>query len=590
MRGIVARTVYVVADEPLPGAPSVGLSHAFAVRTAMATALVVLGVAVLLSLQLGLNGELQYVIGTIQAHARGGGTALDTFSSRPIAYRALLGTLAGWLGAWTSADSAHGALEVALRLVGVAAAAGAALVLDRGLSDRLGRIESLAVSGAVGLLLAVPPAWDFLQPEWLASVFTALAVGAALAPRRNLVAIGLAGICLFLVVAVKVSTVPFAGAALLTIWWFDRRRAVFAAVVAGGLGLAWLGWMVFAFPLEWSWLVDLSRLNANSPLRSGFHPRTLIAFVGAIGNKAALDPMIVVLPAAVLTLARLEPTWRRRAIVVASAALFSVLAVAPALEQGEWLLYHLTALPPLAGAVLALAIVRWWRASGRVSAVLIAPLPIIGLAMAGILSEPLPARHPVLVLTTLLAIGVLLAGAAALLPRRLTGWRRHSAGTAAVVGAGVLLSLAPVLAPGAAWAMDGISTPWGNAHWASTSAANDAAEIGLSRRIGRETPVLYLTWGDVPYHMGNPTDCRYPSPIWLQYGIRKPNSLPTRSSSYRDNLACLASPIPRFLVIEPAWFSLESAQAEIRSLIEQTYDCSGVAADRGILICPRRGG
>jgi hypothetical protein len=112
----------------------------------------------------------------------------------------------------------------------------------------------------------------------------------------------------------------------------------------------------------------------------------------------------------------------------------------------------------------------------------------------------------------------------------------------------------------------------------------------LSARIGRDTPVLYLTFGNFNYLMGNPTTCRYPSPQWLQRASRYPRV--RTYPSYADNLRCLTDDQrAKYLVWTPAWFSLAKASPELRSLIASRFDCSPAAqvpAPRGVVVCPAR--
>lgn len=549
----------------------------------------VLLVAILLSLRVGLNGEVQFVFGTLASHEAAGGSFIDTFASRPIAYRLLLAGIGDVLAPLTGAASGHALFEIVLRLLAIAASGGAAFLLRRALEPRVGRVESIAVSVAAALALAFPPAWDFLQPEWVASLLVMLAIPAALLPRRATVAGAISGLVITLAVAVKLGTLPLAPLAILMIWLLDRRRAVAAAVGAVAFGVAWLGIVLLVVPFERDWMLDLSRLNPNSPLRARLNLRDAVDALESLGNQVALVPIIAAAPAALATLARIATRWRERvAIVVAGGAALG-LASSPLIVQAEWILYHLTPVAPVAAGLVAFAAVRWWRATGRLSWVLVVAPAILAVGTTALLSVPTVAdRHPIPAMTTIAAIATALAIVAALAPDRFTGWRPTPFSAALAVGAAALLGLAPVLAPNAAWSLDGRSTPWHTDQWASRSVAQDSRLIALSQAIGRDTPVLYLTWGDVPYHLGNPTDCRYPSPVWLQRGLRARNAFLLDLKSYADNLACLSSPEPRYLILDPSWFPLDQAQAQIRQTVEVTYDCSAAITAAGLEACPRR--
>ena len=114
----------------------------------------------------------------------------------------------------------------------------------------------------------------------------------------------------------------------------------------------------------------------------------------------------------------------------------------------------------------------------------------------------------------------------------------------------------------------------------------DARELrGLSSELGATTPVLYLTYGAVGYNMGNPTDCRYPSPVWFKVAIRDPSV--ERFASYRENVTCLSSPIPRYLILQPGWLDVSKLSPSVRATIDRTYDCSAALHAGGLLACPR---
>ena len=102
---------------------------------------------------------------------------------------------------------------------------------------------------------------------------------------------------------------------------------------------------------------------------------------------------------------------------------------------------------------------------------------------------------------------------------------------------------------------------------------------------GAEVPVTYLTFGEWTYFLGNPTSCRYPSPLFLQR-TRKPARLTT--DSYRENVECLSDPASRWLVRDPSWFRLKPQPQEITAIIQREWDCDAVQQVGELLLCPRR--
>jgi hypothetical protein len=103
---------------------------------------------------------------------------------------------------------------------------------------------------------------------------------------------------------------------------------------------------------------------------------------------------------------------------------------------------------------------------------------------------------------------------------------------------------------------------------------------------GPDVPVTYLTFGDWTYFIGNPTTCRYPSPLFLQrtaYTLRQ-----VGTPSYQENLACLSASGSRWLIWDPSWFSLKRTPASVQAVIANEWDCSAPKAVRELRLCPRR--
>jgi hypothetical protein len=119
----------------------------------------------------------------------------------------------------------------------------------------------------------------------------------------------------------------------------------------------------------------------------------------------------------------------------------------------------------------------------------------------------------------------------------------------------------------------------------------DAALADLGKRLGPDTPVLYLTYGSLNHGIGNPTTCRYPSPLWLQRGALLPR-MRTRPS-YADNLRCLTEDSnARYLIVHNGWFSIARSAPDVQALIDQRFDCSPAAlipAPAPLTVCPARG-
>ena len=102
---------------------------------------------------------------------------------------------------------------------------------------------------------------------------------------------------------------------------------------------------------------------------------------------------------------------------------------------------------------------------------------------------------------------------------------------------------------------------------------------------GPDVAVTYLTFGEWTYFLGNPTSCRYPSPLFLQR-TRKTARLDT--ASYRENLACLSAADSQWLIRDPTWFRMKPQPTEVKDLIAQEWDCEREIKVDELLLCPRR--
>jgi hypothetical protein len=557
-------------------------------RVGVALAGVILASSFIASVMPGLNGDVQYVIGGLRA-TEGHETFVSTFVHRPLAYRAVVAGLDAVAHLMGLGPESLVAYEAFMRVGALAMVLAAIAVLWWGLRRWMPNPDALAIAGAIGLALAFAPAWDILQAEWVATLFMAIAVGTALGPRSVVLSSALSGLFALLAVVVKLATLAFAPLAFGLVLLVSRRRAVAMAVGGTGWLAAWAALVILALPLEWQWIRDMGSLGPNSPFRSPLDFRDLELLALALGSKVTLQPWLVVTPAAIVLLAR-SMANRRDGVLVAAAALVALaLSITPILLQGQYSLYHLAALPVVAAAVIAAAASRWWRMSGRPPFVLLVPLPMVGVACAAVLAMSADVRLAIDFQVTLaifllsmgLAVGAVLVPSAVRPPSR-DGTHRVAAAMLLMCS----LVLLPAISPTSAWSLNPGGTRWTNAVWPERSRSANASLSALSATIGSAAPVLYLAYGDVPYHMGNPTDCPYPSPLFLQRGMAI--DYVTEFASYPDNVACLASDVPEFMVLAPGWFQIDELQAPLRATLDATFDCERAITMAGLQACPRR--
>jgi hypothetical protein len=227
-------------------------------------------------------------------------------------------------------------------------------------------------------------------------------------------------------------------------------------------------------------------------------------------------------------------------------------------------------------------------------AVVVGPVAPAGVAGAVLLSQPEAGRsaHQTAVIAGYLGWMVLsaLAAAVAVVVVR----RGRPSGAAVSWWAVELLSLAVTVglgaadAPGAAYRLAGYQSADTNLSLYRQTEQLRQAYAALRRQIGPDTPVLYLAYGQTDYLMGNPTHCRYPSPVWLQRSTYLPYV--RDFASYRDNAACLVDPGARYLAIEPHWIRVSALAPELRAELDATFDCahSLEVADGTLLLCPVR--
>ncbi len=193
--------------------------------------------------------------------------------------------------------------------------------------------------------------------------------------------------------------------------------------------------------------------------------------------------------------------------------------------------------------------------------VVLVPLALVGLgrwSMLALAGALLLATSPIFIqgqgsMYHLAAVPIVVAAVVA--------WKRP-----ALLPVVVALSALTVL-PAASWGT-GERT---NATWADASRRLEDEVSLLRGSIGPDEPVLYLTYGTVGYHLGNPTDCRYPSPLWLVAG--------EDLASGRDNARCLDDENAAWVIIEPAWYD---------GPLPTNADCADMVHTDHLVACPLR--
>jgi hypothetical protein len=527
------------------------------------------GAAVVSMCWSGLNHDVRYCLGGMQAAGRGGIPASGTFIHRPLAYRWLL----SGLDHLTTGPVAL--REAWIRLLVIALTAAVIWWLRSGLARYLPRREAAAVAAATGLALLFAPAWDFLQPEWIAVWLAVAALGVGTGLRRMRYAVPAAGFLISLVVLVKYTTAPTALLPLGALIALDRRRGWWTAAAAAVATPAGFAFAIAVQPREWRWANEMSALNGG-PLQTGLHAADLGHLIDTVGTEALMNPLVALMPAAVVLLARSTATRRARwAWPLATAA--GVAGVLAALiVQGQWFQYHLAALVPLSAALWGLALARYphrWTVAAAL---------LLGVAVPLLAGQSLAWRgaHAALAFTL-----VSMAAAAALAAAFRTGQAppQHVTAIAAVLALAI-----------PAWPTTPYSYDTRHSSYTALERARTRQDLGhwlngVRDRIGPDTPVTYLAFGDVGYLLGNPTHCRYPTPDFLQR-TRYDRGI-TNQTSYHENLRCLDDPTARYAVLDTWWFPLRQVAPEVSAAVRARYDCAApLATDPSfhLVICPRR--
>ena len=523
-----------------------------------------LALATLATLGLLVNGNIRYQVGVGRVS---GYSVAETFSHRPIVFR-LLSAAQAWAPEWVSEPTGSAGswarvwtFEVGFRLVAAILAAGAAMLLWRGLRTRWGSAAWPYGVAAYAALVFTAPATG--EPDWMAALLAVAGVGAALLGRPLLG--GAAGGGLLAAAAlVKISSLPVAVAALLLLWAIDRRRgwiAALSATVAGVVAVVAICWLA---PYEIDWLLQIRALQPDP-----FTPENRKDAGHYLMNLAARWPTVVLVPAFFVG-ARWREAWPAGAAVLLTAFAF--------VYQGQYFVYHAVGFVVLS-ALLAVRTVLRSRAALR--------WPLLAWTGWMLLLFCLPAGlridHPTRLYW--LTGGAVLGFAAyqwwSLRRRPVLTRARSQRWAAAMVALSFLATQTP-------WSAESLNL--GTA--ARTAAASEASlrrELADAERvhalIGADTRVAYLTFGSATYVLGNPTRCRYPSALFLQRG----GAATKVSAAVRnENLACLTDPGAQWLVWDRNWLHRKGAPADLLAVIDEHWACTGAAVIGGYTLCPRK--
>lgn len=524
----------------------------------------------------GLNQDLRYVLGALDTTSATGLHWTEVWAHRPLLARGIVALLDAL------SPGEFWVREAGIRAWSVALAAGAAVLLWRGLRSRTDPPVAGWAALAVGASLAWAPGWDFAEPEWYATVLAVAALGLGLGTRWSAGA-WLAGVLLALTAGVKYTTLATALAAWVIIAAFDRRAAGRSAVTAILTGAAGSALAVLIEPRVWQWSVDMPLLNPPFRL-SGLLP------VGeGLVNSMVVSPITLVALVAVWGLLVRGGQGRRLALV---SLLVLVLLTGPFVIQQQNFLYHLAAVPVAAAGLVAAIAARSPALPGALALTGLLGL-VGGVGLFGI--GPRTRDQNWWVADVVLGIA-LAAGLVALVVQLRRGLPTPRAQTPPVTRArGKTLIAIACLAPLLVTLSPRTAYSFSLAHNRVTAGDNRAQALtGPARRAAANaalpagTPVVYLSFS-APYWLGYPTHCPYASPTFLQRATGARSDAVARTESFAENLACLSDSRAAAVVIEPGWFDLSRVRPEVRTAVQHHFDCGQpVYADDGWLICPRR--
>jgi hypothetical protein len=395
---------------------------------------------------------------------------------------------------------------------------------------------------------------------------------------------------MFLAIAVwaKLATLPYAMAAIVLVAIFSARRASFGA--AGTvLWASLLAILTLAHPFEVGWLRDITSLDLGSQFGTW---QSFSIAAGTLGTSLAVTPALLLLPASVAITVRFAPSAQRVSLGLAL-SLAALLLLGPMVVQGKGFLYHLAGLPVLGAGLLGLSLDRLLRTSWRAGAALAATAIGGGLISLWLLVQPLEWRSafagPAMIGLGIGALSLLLAVARLPIPgygRPPMATRRRPSALLLLTAALAMLAI-PAVAPASAWSLDPARNAAANLYREMDVLMLNQQLARLREQIGPDAHVLYLAWGSIPYHLGNTTNCRYPSPLFLRLSSRVAEA--ASSLGYRANVDCIRDPADEWMVLQPAWMRLGTLPPDLRELIFREFDCSRHLQAGPIWACPRRG-
>ncbi|WP_375430928.1 hypothetical protein [uncultured Friedmanniella sp.] len=554
-------------------------------------------------------GDVRYTLGVERVTAAAGWPSWQVWTHRPLLNRVLMAGLdhltrgpyrEQQLLAWSSLMAA--------------VAVGA---LHPPLVSRIGRLAATGLCGGLLVGLVWAPPRSLMQPEWYAVVFGIAAVavvGQRPRSRRGEWFLALLGAALLTAaVLMKWTTIGTAAAAWTAAALLCRQqpRRLLRLTVATAVVLPLvLGLELLLVPQELLWLREIPQLNPPdqplewcTPLAA---PRVECRAQTLVLNETLTSPVLLLLPAAVLWLARAAAgPVRIAALVIPAATIAATLATTAV--QGQWFSYHVAALPVLAGGWVGWAAGSVLQQRGRPPWVSLLLMGAATAASVALLSLPTRVRAgsgavweglSAVDLAYALGLGVAALGLlAAVLSRApvLAGDERHPFGafdklrawTGAFVVLLVMVGQVESVLPSTAYSL--------NTQSANRTAANLRAqrhrEVALAARIhariGTTATVVYLGFGDRGYWLGNPSRCRYAAATYLQRSGYLPAG---RLEGFEQNLDCLADPGTAYVLIQTGWVDLPNADPRVQQAIDASFDCGDPVLDEpNTLVCRRRG-
>ncbi|KUN73596.1 hypothetical protein AQJ46_07115 [Streptomyces canus] len=520
----------------------------------------------------GLTGDLHYVLAALRTGRAAGYSPSEVFTHRPYFYR--------WFVAFLDRLAFFGSTavrEATMNVAGVLLAMAAGYALHAALVRRVGAREAAVTAGATGLVLALAPRNDFLQPEWAAVVLAVFGAAAALGLRRPWPAALLAALPFGLAVMMKYSTAATAAIGVLLVYAVDRGRAVRVAVLGVPAALALFGISVLAGSHEWQWTEDMPQINQSALSRTGIRPHFILdRSLDFLADRAVASPVLLLLPGALLLVLTRVQGRLRRAELLAVAALIGLAAQAVVVVQGNWFLYHGAQMPVVAAVVWGVAVGGARRSPpwcfGAVSLLYgVAPVVYAQLPRGAQRSWEVWAAGLVALLAAVLDV---------VLEKRL---RNRSAVLVALSG---VVLLAASIWPGSPHLVQyGKVTVTGAAYLQSQRrAAEDADRIRAELPAG--APVLYLAFGETAYDVGHPARCRYPIATFLQRTRYLPDVAELKS--FKENADCVDHDPAPYAVLERPWFQPGRVDPELWRRVTAVYDCPRGEEGERLVLCVRR--